>query len=65
MKTIFDLIVKNWKTTATALATAIVWLGDNFGLNIPLESKQAFTAFLVSLGFLFAKDGDKTHSDNG
>lgn len=61
-KTVFLLIVKNWKTTATGLTTAILWLIKLFfpDLGITDEFAGALTAFLVSLGFLFSKDGNKT-----
>ena len=60
MKTIWLLVIKNWKTTATGIAVALVWLLKQFGLNIPDDVAQTLTAFLISLGFIFAKDGNKT-----
>lgn len=60
LDTIWMLVVKNWRTTSIGVATAIVWLAGNFGFVIPEEVKLQLTAFLISLGLLFAKDGNQT-----
>jgi len=61
MATIIDLVIKNWKTTVTGLATGILWLAKSvFGFEIPDEVALSFTGFLVSLGLIFAKDGNQT-----
>lgn len=60
MNTLWLLIVKNWKTTVTGVIIALIWLLKQFGINIPDEVAQTLTAFLVSLGLIFSKDGNKT-----
>jgi hypothetical protein len=58
--TIWLLVIKNWKTTATGVASALIWLLKAVGVEIPDEVALSFTGFLVSLGLIFAKDGDKS-----
>lgn len=60
LNTLWLLVVKNWKTTVTGIVIALVWLAGLVGINIPDEVKQTLTAFLISLGLLFSKDGNKT-----
>lgn len=60
MKTLWLLVVKNWKTTATGVSVALLWVLRQVGLDIPEEVAINLTAFLVSLGLIFAKDGNKT-----
>lgn len=54
------LIIKNWKTTATGIASVLIWILKLAGVEIPDEVAVTFTGFLVSLGLIFAKDGNKT-----
>lgn len=57
--TIKQLLFKNWKTTATGISIAVVWIAKTiFKIDIPDETALALTAFLVSLGFMFTKDGN-------
>ena len=63
MKTLIDLMLKNWKTTAVGITTFLSWVLINvLGIEVSTEIKEAFIAFMVSLGALFAKDGNVTHS---
>jgi len=60
LNTLWLLIVKNWKTTATGLSSMLIWILKFLGINIPDETALALTGFLVSLGLIFAKDGNRT-----
>lgn len=57
--TIWQLLIKNWKTSATGLVTFLVWLVKTvFQIEVPQEIQVSFLAFMVSLGLLFSKDGN-------
>ena len=57
--TIVQLIVKNWKTTATGLVTGLVWLIKTiFQIEVPEDIQMSFLAFMITLGAIFAKDGN-------
>lgn len=59
LSALWNLIITNWKTTAAGLAIALVYFAEQFGLQIPAETKQALITFLVSLGLISSKDGNK------
>lgn len=65
LETIWYLVVKNWKTTATGLATLLIWLAKATGVEIPEEVAISFTGFLVSLGLILAKDGNQSGGNKG
>lgn len=59
MATLWQLIVKNWKTTATGLVTFLVWLAKTiFQIEVPVEIQTSFLAFMITLGLIFSKDGN-------
>ena len=59
MTTIWQLVVKNWKTTATGFVTFLVWLVKTlFQIEVPVEVQTSFLAFMVTLGLIFSKDGN-------
>lgn len=60
MNTLWLLVVKNWKTSVTGFVAALIWILKTLGVNIPDEVATSLTGFLVSLGLIFAKDGNKT-----
>lgn len=53
-------ILKNWKTTLIGLI-ALIGLGYNFYKQGGLEVSD-FLLLVVGVGFISAKDGDKSHS---
>lgn len=56
--TITGLVMKNWKTTVTAIVGAIAYVVNAvFGLAIPSDAIVATTVFLIGL---FAKDSNVT-----
>jgi len=58
LNTLWQLIVKNWKTTAAGISSALIWVAKSLGVDIPDETAVALTGFIVSLGLMFAKDGN-------
>ena len=57
--TLLQLIVKNWKTTATGFVTFLVWLVKTiFNIDVPQDIQMSFLAFMITLATLFAKDGN-------
>lgn len=57
LKTILQLILKNWKTTAMGITTVLVWVLNNLlGVGLTPEQVTAIQTILVTLGLFFAKD---------
>jgi hypothetical protein len=54
-------ITKNWKTSLIGLI-ALLGLAYNFYKQGGLEVSD-FLLLVIGVGFISAKDGDKTHSD--
>lgn len=57
--TIKQLIITNWKTTATGVVTFLVWLVKTiFAIDVPQDIQISFLAFMITLGTLLSKDGN-------
>lgn len=60
---IYNLLIENWKTTATGVIAAIAVALNDLGLLVSPELQGKATAWLIALGLfvlgLFSKDGDK------
>ncbi len=54
-----NFVVKNWKTTASGILIFVI-LGVYLLNKITIEQFMTATSFLVSVGFIASKDGDKT-----
>ena len=61
---IYNLLVENWKTTATGLVAGLAVILNDLGLMVSPELQGKATAWLVAIGLallgLFSKDGDKS-----
>ncbi len=61
LKELWNQVVRNWKTSATGLASVLIWMLDEiFKFGLTAEQKSFITSVLIGLGLFFAKDGDKT-----
>jgi len=54
-----NFILKNWKTTASGLLI-LAMLGVYLLNKITTEQFLTATTFLIGVGFISSKDGDKT-----
>jgi len=61
---IYNLLVENWKTTATGFIAGLAVILNDLGLMVSPELQGKATAWLVAIGLfvlgLFSKDGDKS-----
>jgi hypothetical protein len=64
-----NFIFKNWKTSATPLATVIVSLVVDLGFDLTPELKTNLIAAIIAVGWVLhgflTKDGDKTSEQIG
>lgn len=57
--TIKQLILKNWKTTASGLASILIWVLDEvFKLGLDAEQKTFITTTILGIGLFLSKDGN-------
>ncbi len=61
---IYNLLVENWKTTATGFVAGLAVILNELGLMVSPELQGKATAWLIAIGLfvlgLFSKDGDKS-----
>ncbi len=57
---ILMVVIRNWKTSATGIAALFILFADAYGLQISQETKDHLIGLLVGVGFIFAKDVNKT-----
>jgi len=61
MKALWLQAVKNWKTTATGLATILIWVLDEvFKFGLTTDQKTFITSVLIGIGLFLAKDQNQT-----
>lgn len=54
---------KSWKTTVVGLVILLLFIGDSMSiLELDPNLMISVIGALTGLGFVFSKDGDKTHS---
>ncbi|MDR1019031.1 MAG: hypothetical protein LBM02_10075 [Lachnospiraceae bacterium] len=59
MKKLYTFLVKNWKTTISAIILLLLTYHYHIGA-ITSEQFELYSGILIALGFLFSKDADKT-----
>lgn len=54
---------KSWKTTLVGLVILLLWIGDSMEvLELDPNLMISVIGVLTGFGFVFSKDGDKSHS---
>lgn len=57
--TLFQLLIKNWKTTASGLASILIWILDEvLKLGLDAEQKTFITTTILGIGLFLSKDGN-------
>ena len=63
---IYNLLVENWKTTATGFIAGLAVILNDLGLMVSPELQGKATAWLIAAGLfvlgIFSKDGDKNET---
>ena len=56
-------LTKSWKTTLVGLVILLLWIGDSMEiLELDPNLMLSVIGVLTGFGFVFSKDGDKSHS---
>ena len=64
-QTLLNLLFKNWKTTASGIASILVWVLDEiFKVGLTVEQKTFITTVVLGVGLFFSKDGNVTGGTN-